>query len=83
MTTQAAIWIFATVVGLLAFIATLLRRANAGKLDTFQTTVLEKSKQSVLANDGLFIPIEKYFIVVEGGYKVETEQNLIQLCRHR
>jgi hypothetical protein len=74
MATQVAIWIFVTIVGLLVFIAPLLRRATARKLDTFQTTVLEKRKQSVLVYVELFIPIEKYFLVVEGGYNVETDK---------
>jgi len=74
LATQVGIWIIVTIVGLLVFIIPFLQRITARKLDTFQTTVLEKTKQSVLAYVGLLIPIETYLLIVEGGYKVETDR---------
>ena len=57
---------------LLIALVPVVRRARAQRISTFQSTVLDKKKETTMIYAGVFIPLVIYYLRIEQGIELKV-----------
>jgi hypothetical protein len=64
--------VLVTILGFVFFLVPGIRLAKAQRMSSFQSTVLDKRKETTMIYTGVFIPLVIYYLKVEPGIELKV-----------